>query len=177
MMGRVKKDRQNLSTTLLDLIDSKPALKKRFAGATMMGKIGGYRLPLGPSNKIVSGNRFILTGDAASMVDPFTGEGIGNAMVSGESAAQVIGEAFSKNDFSGEFLSAYDRIIDRRIMGELKISHRIQQLASSPWLFNLVVGKAGKNEELRKMLTKMYASQDIKAELLNPAFYTKLLFK
>jgi len=177
MFNRVRKNKRNLSKTLLELIERTPELKTRFENATMTGKIEGYGLPLGPVKKIISGNRFLLTGDAASLIDPFSGEGIGNAMVSGEIAARVIKEAFLKEDFSGEFLSTYTRSIERRMGKELKISRWIQQLASLPWLFNFVVGKARKNDDLRKMLTKMYTNQEVKSELINPLFYIKLLFK
>lgn len=177
MFNQVRKSKQNLSKTLLELIERTPELKRRFGNATMTGKIGGYGLPLGPVNKILSGNRFLLTGDAASLIDPFSGEGIGNAMVSGEIAAQVIKEAFLKGDFSGDFLSTYNKIIERKIGKELKISQWIQQLASLPWLFNFVVGKARKNDDLKKILTKMYSNQEVKSQLVNPLFYIKLLFK
>ena len=177
MFNRVRKSKQNLSKTMLDLIEKTPELKRRFGNATMTGKIGGYGLPLGPVKKTLSGNRFLLTGDAASLIDPFSGEGIGNAMVSGEIAAQVIKKTFMKGDFSGEVLSTYDKIIERKIGKELKISHWIQQLARLPWLFNFVVGKARKNDDLKKMLTKMMTNQAVKSELINPLFYMKLLFK
>lgn len=177
MFNRVKKNRKNISETMLDLIEKTPELRKRFENATMTGKITGYGLPLGPVKKTLSGNRFLLTGDAASLIDPFSGEGIGNAMVSGEIAAQVIKEAFLKGDFSNEFLKTYDKIIEKKILKDLKISQWIQKLAGFPWLFNFVIRKAGKNDELKKMLTKMYSDQKVKSELLRPTFYMKLLFK
>jgi geranylgeranyl reductase family protein len=176
MFKDVRKKKQNLSKTLVDLIEKTPSLNRRFASATMLGKIEGYGLPLGPSKKTISGNRFLLTGDAASLIDPFSGEGIGNAMVSGEVAAHVVKEAFINQDFSGDFLRTYDKLIFRKISHDLRTSSRIQHMAGYSWLFNFVVGKAAKNEDLKKMLTKMYASEDVKSKLMNPLFYVKLLF-
>jgi menaquinone-9 beta-reductase len=177
MFSRMKKDSQHLSKTLRELIERTPALRSRFAGATIIGKPGGYGLPLGPVKKILSGDRFILTGDAAALVDPFSGEGIGNAMVSGEVAAQVIKDAFRSGDLTRKTLGIYDKILNRRIGKELTISHWIQRLAGLPWLFNFVVRRAGRNDELRSLLTKMYTSQELKSELYNPLFYFKLLFR
>jgi menaquinone-9 beta-reductase len=177
MFNRMKKDHQHLSMTLLELIEKTPALKSRFAGATMIGKPGGYGLPLGPVKRTLSGDRFLLTGDAASLVDPFSGEGIGNAMVSGEVAASVIKNAFRSGDLTIKMLSNYDKILAQRLGRELHISQWIQRLAGLPRLFNFVVGKAGKNDELKNMLTKMYTSQEVKSNLLNPLFYFKLLFR
>jgi flavin-dependent dehydrogenase len=52
-------------------------------------------LPLGSKKRVISGNNFLLTGDAASLIDPFTGEGIGNAMYSGMLAAAHIQNCIS----------------------------------------------------------------------------------
>jgi flavin-dependent dehydrogenase len=35
---------------------------------------------LGSEKRKLSGNRFLLPGDAASLIDPFSGEGIGNTV-------------------------------------------------------------------------------------------------
>ena len=94
----------NLKQLMLDAIKTHPNLKDRFANATMEGAIEGWGLPLGSKKRKLSGNRFLLTGDAGSLIDPFTGEGIGNAMVSGLVASRVIKKAVTANDFSGIFL-------------------------------------------------------------------------
>jgi hypothetical protein len=59
---------------------------------------------------------------------------------------------------------------------ELKTSHRIQELCSHPTLFNLVVKKANRNNEMKEMFTKMYTSQDVRDQLKSPGFYLKILF-
>jgi geranylgeranyl reductase family protein len=60
----------------------------------------------------------LLVGDAASLVDPLTGEGIHNALVSAQLAAQAIGEAVRGGDTSCRGLSAYDRRCDE-VLGPL----------------------------------------------------------
>jgi len=143
---KMKAAPESLSAMLQEIIHTHPALSARFAGAEMEGKIEAHGLPLGPDPKSISGGGFLLAGDAASLVDPFSGEGIGNAMVSGEIAAGLIREAFAANNFSAGFLKQYDERIRKRLGRELKTSHRIQELCSHPALFNLVVKKANKNK-------------------------------
>jgi geranylgeranyl reductase family protein len=167
----------SLSALLKQIISSHPVLSKRFAKAEMKGNIEAHKLPLGPDTKEISGNGFLLAGDAASLVDPFSGEGIGNAMVSGEIAAGIIKEAFSSNDISEKFLKQYDDRINDKLGRELRTSRKIQELCTYPSLFNLVVKKANRNKELREMFTRMYNSQDIRDQLKNPVFYIKLLMK
>ncbi len=177
LYDQFKEKKENLAEKLIRLIDRDDELRTRFRNSEMKGKIEGYGLPLGPSRKAVSGDGFLLTGDAASLVDPFTGEGIGNAMASGEIAARVIRHAFQKMDLSPEMLKEYDELIAKRFQNEQKTSHLIQKMAQSSYLFNLVISKARRNDEFRNFLSKMYTNQDIRAELANPLFYLKMVFR
>ena len=74
--------------------------KKRFKNASPLEKPIGWNLPLGRIQRQNYGDGFLLLGDAAGLVDPFTGEGIGNGMLSGKYAAQVAEKAHRNNDFS-----------------------------------------------------------------------------
>jgi geranylgeranyl reductase family protein len=172
---KMKTSPDSLSAILQRIIHKHPSLSTRFANAKMTGKIETHGLPLGPDPKAISGDGFLLAGDAASLVDPFSGEGIGNAMISGEIAAGMVREAFSKNDFSSEFLKQYDKRINEKLGRELKTSRRIHELCSHPGLFNLVVKKANRNKELKEMFTRMYTNQDVRDQLMNPLFYIKIL--
>lgn len=55
-------------------------------GVTTLAHITGQQLGMGGHNYIPRG-RVLLTGDAAGLVDPLTGEGIHSAIVSGQAAA------------------------------------------------------------------------------------------
>ena len=166
----------NLKQLMLDAIKTHPNLKDRFANATMEGAIEGWGLPLGSKKRKLSGNRFLLTGDAGSLIDPFTGEGIGNAMVSGLVASRVIKKAVTANDFSGIFLKQYDDELYTKLWTELKLSHYLQILSSKPGLFNFVVSKASRSKELRETISCMFENVDIRKKFMNPLFYLKILF-
>ena len=73
--------------------------KERFANAKLTGEIKGWTLPLGSKKRKAAFNGAILLGDAASLIDPFTGEGIGNALTSAKIAAPVIEKAFKEKNF------------------------------------------------------------------------------
>ena len=83
-----------------------------------------------------------MLGDAAALIDPFTGEGIGNAMISGMIAADVVTQNYHGKTFEGFNLKAYDEHVYRRLGSELKLSQHMQSLTKYPWLFNMVVNKA-----------------------------------
>ncbi len=52
-------------------------------------------------------DHLLIVGDAAGMIDPLTGEGIQYAMDAGEIAANVLDEAFYKDDLSEKSLKKY----------------------------------------------------------------------
>jgi geranylgeranyl reductase family protein len=172
---KTKASSMSLSRILMKIINTHTSISPRFSGAKMIGKIEAHGLPLGPDPKPVSGDGFLLAGDAASLVDPFSGEGIGNAMVSGELAASMVRDAFAQNNFSARFLKEYDERIYKKLGRELKTSHRLHELCTHPALFNLVVKKANKNKALKDMFSGMYTNQDLRDELKNPMFYLKLM--
>ncbi len=172
----VSRKKVNLRKEMLNLIETNPRLKERFKYAELDGKIAGWGLPLGSKKRPLSGDHFILTGDAASLIDPFTGEGIGNAGVSGMVAARIARQAVEQKNYSASFLKQYDDIMYQRLWNELKLSHRIQRLSSRPWLFNFVVNKITNNKQLREIFTNMFIDLDLRAKLKSPMFYFRLLF-
>jgi geranylgeranyl reductase family protein len=176
LSSAIKKKNISLRQNMLDLLAHHPRFKDRFQHAKIDGSIKGWGLPLGSKKRKLSGDHFILTGDAASLIDPFTGEGIGNAMVSGRLAADQAEAAVQMQCFDKEFLASYDKRIYHELGSELKLSHTLQKLSAQAWLFNWVVRKASKNKEVRDLITGMFEDLNIRAKLSKPRFYFKLLF-
>lgn len=167
----------NLRRTLDELISEHPLLCERFANARPMESVKGHGLPLGSARRKLSGERFLLAGDAAALIDPFTGEGIGNAIRSGRVAAEHIAECFRIQNFSASFNVAYDREIYRRMGKELRVGYTLQQLCKLPLLFNMVVRKASRSQYWLQFLSDALADIDVKMRFANPGFYYRLLFK
>ena len=177
LSSHVSKRHINLKKVMLNSIETNPTIKHRFTNAKMIGDISGWGLPLGSKKRKISGNNFLLTGDAASLIDPFTGEGIGNAMFSGMIAAQHIKNALAQKSFDEKFLSAYTDEIYDKLWKELRLSRTLQQLSNNAWLFNLVVNKASKNKRLRNTIMNMFDDVESRSRLSNPFNYLKLLFR
>jgi geranylgeranyl reductase family protein len=75
------------------------------------------RFPIEPAGDIVKG-RTILVGDAAGLVDPFTGEGIPEAIESGILASSALSKAVK--EANPRFLKQYEKDCKREIISELK---------------------------------------------------------
>lgn len=172
----VRKKKINLREMMLKAIKENPNIKDRFATAQLTDKIYGWGLPMGVEKTTVSSDHFILTGDAASLIDPFTGEGIGNALFSGMLAAEAAVKAFEADRFDSAFFQEhYGDELFRRIGDELKLSYTMQKLVRYPWLFNLVVNKAHKSPSLQRTISSMFADLDVRALLRKPSFYWNIL--
>jgi menaquinone-9 beta-reductase len=173
----VSNKKLNLKEILTRFLESHPLLKDRFKNARPLETIKGFGLPLGSKKRSISGDRYLLTGDAASLIDPLSGEGIGNAIRSGRVAADHIVTCIEKNNYSASFNKQYDDEIYRRMWNELRISRRIQQILQYPRLLEYFIKKANKNKSLHQFLIDILEDMDQKKRLLDPRFYWDLLFK
>lgn len=171
----VRRKKLNLKKMLQDTLEKDPVLSKRFENAELLGTVDGYGLPLGSKRRILSGDRYMLTGDAGYLIDPFTGEGIGNALYSGRIAAQQVKAALEANDFSAAQLKKYDDEVYRVLGPELQLSTRMQKLVQRPWLFNLLLRIGMRNKQLRELMSCMFYEVDLRKRLTRPSFYLKLL--
>jgi menaquinone-9 beta-reductase len=166
----------NLKQELKRILADYPSLKERFSEAELVGDVKGFGLPLGSKKRIISGDHFMLVGDAASLIDPFTGEGISHAMISGMYAAEQAEACLARNKFDASFMAEYDKKVYHRLGKELNISAKMQYLIKYPWLFNFVVNKATRNKELSEMISCMFDDLDLRNKLKSPGFYFRLLF-
>jgi menaquinone-9 beta-reductase len=173
---KISKKKIDLKKLMERIITQDPVISQRFKNATALSDIKGFGLPLGSKKRPISGEGFMLVGDAASLIDPFTGEGIGNAMMSGLMAGKKAAQALESNDFSTRKLKEYDDEVYGRLWSELRLSKVMQEMVNYPWLFNLVVNKANRNEELRTTISCMFEDLDMRKKLRSPKFYFNLLF-
>jgi geranylgeranyl reductase family protein len=175
LKSKAKKKKHNLNQIMEQVIDSKN-FKHRFKNASALEKPKGWNLPFGNTKRKNHGNGFLLLGDAAGLVDPFTGEGIGNAMESGKIAAEVILKAKKINNFSKQILSEYDKELWGYLGSELKTSTLLLKLAHYKVLLNFVIDRASRNKNIENMISGMLTNEVPKTELSNPMFYLKTLF-
>ncbi|WP_020526318.1 NAD(P)/FAD-dependent oxidoreductase [Flexithrix dorotheae] len=173
---KISKHKINLKEKLKEAIENVPYLKERFKNARIIEEAKGFGLPLGSKKRSLSGDHYMLVGDAASLIDPFTGEGIGNAMASGMYAAEHAKKCIEANDFSAAFMKKYDEYTYNKIWKELRLSKFMQDLLNFPWLFSWVVNKASANKTLRETISCMLTDLDVRNNLKKPSFYFKLLF-
>ncbi|SHI60029.1 geranylgeranyl reductase family [Hymenobacter daecheongensis DSM 21074] len=127
----------NLKETMQEVLRQHPALAPRFAQAEQLTPIVGFGLPLGGTPRPSTGPRFLLCGDAASLIDPLQGHGIDTAIESGVLAAAQVQRCFAQQDFSAAFLQQYEREVEEKIGRKLTRSYRLMRFfADKPWVVN-----------------------------------------
>ena len=170
-----KKEDRTLTNIMEDVTQSQ-YFKERFSNAKPLEKPKGWNLPMGSIHRKNYGDGYMLLGDAAGLVDPFTGEGIGNAMVAAKYAISTAKKAKDKGDYSKNVLSEYDQLLWGEIGKELRTSTKLQSLSRSSFLLNFVINRASRNQEVQDIISGMLSKEIPKDELSSPLFYFKILF-
>lgn len=175
VMGLLDKQKKKLKSLQADVIANHPLFKDRFADAELIKGTGkGWQLPFGSPRKGEKNQPrrayapgALLVGDSASLVDPFSGEGIGNALVSGEMAARHVMENRGGTEYQEELWAA--------LGPELTNSFKMQKMSRRKWLLNWFVGKASRKPVIQEMMTEMIASKEAQENLHSKWFLVKTL--
>lgn len=146
----------DLKKSLTEIIKTIPEVAERFKNAEQLEEIKGFGLPLGSKKYNISGDRFMLCGDAASLIDPFSGEGIETAMESAKFASEKIINCFKENDFSKENMRSYDERVYKKMWDNFKSHYDLQRiLGNRVWLINLLIG-IGNIPWIKKRIPKYF---------------------
>jgi len=171
----IKRKKINLKKVMLEAIETNPMLHDRFRQAEKITAVQAYNLPLWDHRRRISGERYMLAGDAASLIDPVTGEGMGHAALSGMFSAIQAERAIRKGEFSSGFMEQYERDLYGKIGKELAISKRLPRFIKHPWLFNALMNRTARSNVLREKLTLAMTDLEVRKKLKNPMLYLKVL--
>jgi flavin-dependent dehydrogenase len=130
-------------------------LAEIFTNAVSLDGIKGFSLPLGNKKRSISGHRYMLCGDAASLVDPFGGHGIDNAMWSGLIAAKQAIHCFKVGNFTADGMKQYDQKVFAKIGQRLsKGAFILKSIIRFPILIH-VLSLLTKYQKLTRTLIKL----------------------
>ncbi len=169
----ISKRKVNLREELQKLLQTHPILRERFANAALEGEIKGFSLPLGSKVRPISGDHYMLVGDAGHLIDPLTGEGIGNAFYSGFIAAEQAQACLKATNFSAAFMKSYDQRVQRVLGSEMRWSYRLQKVLAHPWLANLLGNIIADNAYFVRFCSELIVDLSNLERLFQPTFWVR----
>jgi len=107
-------------------------IKGRLSGAPDYKQAAVWPIPMAAETfPQIAFDGLLMAGDAAALVDPFSGEGLHNAILSGSLAAETIMRAVERNDFSYQTLQSYEHACSQAMLPILRRSHRLRRILES----------------------------------------------
>jgi menaquinone-9 beta-reductase len=140
---------EHLRDLLQDLMRRDAALRARLRFARARGKIVGWPLATYNPKIPLTGDRVMLIGDAAGLINPINGEGIQYALCSARWAAETALAALREDDLSAARLRAYARRVVREAGVDMALSRLVvhaiaNRTLNGTWLgvFRALIGRA-----------------------------------
>ena len=100
---------RNPASIFKHIVNNHPAFNEVRKTPGLFDSIKGFPLNLGSSKGPRVKDGVVLVGDAASFINPLTGGGLFNAMLSGKQAALICAQGVQKNDVSVKTLKLYEK--------------------------------------------------------------------
>lgn len=139
-------DLNELLQVFLDL----PMIKPRLKDGYELGGVRTWQLNFGSQKNLQNSfDGALLVGDAAGFINPMTGGGIHNALISSELAAETIADALSAGDTSRAVLQTYDQRAHEAMWGSMHRSYLMQRwMLRFPSLVEFLIVRARTNKGL-----------------------------
>jgi len=151
-----------------------PEVARKLDGAERVGGIRGVG-SMAQRARRTTGDGFLLIGDAASFLDPFTGEGIYEALRGATLAAPVMHEALRARDASAHALEPYRVARRRAFTAKREVCWVVQGFIGAPPLMNYVTARLARREALGVTLSGVLGNLRPAQAALSPLFLARLL--
>lgn len=128
--------------------------------------------PLGVRAERRAGRGWLLVGDAAGFLDPFTGEGLHRALMSASLAAAAVNRAL---DGDAAALTAYDRAMTARFRSKDVLSLVVHAFLARPALFDHAARRLAARGRVRETMGLVMGDLVPATRALDPRFVAALL--
>jgi len=127
----------NLKKQLKHLLQKNEKIAGMFQNAEALENPRGWGLPIITAKRNIAGEGYALIGDAAGMIEPFTGKGIGPGMMSARICSEHLVKAISEKKTD---LGQYQAHMYRYYKSEIRTGYALQKSLKYPTALNAVIG-------------------------------------
>lgn len=167
-------DRQPVAERFETLLTSFPGLAERAGQAERVSPVRGVG-PLAHRVARVAGDGFLLVGDAAGFFDPFTGEGIYDALRGGELAAATASEALRTGDVSASGLAPYRQARRDAFAAKRHAAWLMQLFLRYPSLLCYSAGRISRRPGVAAVMSGVLGGYGDAGVILTPGFLWQAL--
>lgn len=135
-----RKHKLNLEKMMHDFL-AMPPIKKRLKDNWQLSNIATWQLNFGSQKNLqTTYDGAILVGDAAGLINPLTGGGIHNSIISAELAANVVEDALKNGDTSRDNLKIYEKQCHDEMWESMTTAYRFQKsFMHFPFIVDILV--------------------------------------
>ena len=136
----------------------------------------GYPIRVDFATAPTFGERVVLVGEAAGLVNPVTGEGIDYALESGKLAADHLRAMCAADDFSISRLRAYDAQLRAAYQRLFTLCDRLRLLYLNAPVVNRAIAAGMRRRELRDLYMNIVMENDDVMAALSPRTLATVAF-
>jgi geranylgeranyl reductase family protein len=148
-LDHFRKYKQNLKKMLQDFLEM-PAIKSRVLQGGKLRDVASWQLNFGSQPQLATAfDGALLVGDAAGFINPITGGGIHNSIISAELAAQVADAALQRGDTSLAALRPYETLAHDEMWEGMNGAYNMQKwFLRMPFLVDILVRFGNQSQAL-----------------------------
>lgn len=121
--------------------------------------VQGHGIPVSLDWRPLTAPGVALAGDAAALADPFTGEGIGNALLSGIRLAEALARFSPRDWHHADLADIYTRPLYQALRQEMRLTRALHVLARSAWRVESLLGLLQRFPGWTRPLLRWYGVQ------------------
>lgn len=172
---RLRQGKMSLQETLARFVADPAATDGRLAKTEPIGPVKGHPLRTRLSGTHTHAERMLVAGDAAGLVNPLSGEGIGSALESGELAAAHALAALETGDFSARALAPYSQALEARYRADQRAARILRLALNLPRLLNRTFRRLQEDRELALLIGLIIIGYQSPRLALRPTTLLRLL--
>ncbi len=143
---------RNLRVLLSRFIEHFPRARDLVHRGGITSVLHGAPLRTGMTGARLSRPGLLVAGEAAGLTYPISGEGIGKAMESGITAAEIVRRGFDDGSSAAEIASDYAAALEARLLRRFQAYSNAQRWVEHPRLLNFLAGRANAGTYVRRQM-------------------------